>query len=100
MSECKTEESCETSKGSCDTPNKSSSDCCTVAQDFLCLAKQAKKELMKEKMKAAFEKKLGKKMEALADVATDAVIACFEHEMAGRDACNNYKENLLKAFKS
>ncbi len=93
MSECNDKDSCESSE-------KKSDDCCTVAQDILCLAKQAKFELLKEKMKASFEAKIGKKMDKVAEVAADAVISCFQHEMAGKEACNDYKEKLLSAFKS
>jgi predicted RNA-binding protein YlxR (DUF448 family) len=93
MSECD-------DKKSCDTSEKKSGDGCTVAEDMLCLAKQAKCELLKEKMKASFEAKIGKKMDRVADVVADAVIACFQHEMSGKEACNDYKEKLFSAFKS
>lgn len=61
MSECKTDgSSCETQKECCDSAKKAPEGC-TVAEDILCLAKQAKQELLKEKMKKSFEAKLGKK---------------------------------------
>ena len=66
----------------------------------MCLAKQAKSELLKEKMKKGFEAKIGKKMDKVAEVAVEAVINCFQHEMAGKEACNDYKEKLFSAFKS
>ena len=93
MSECKTDECCETGK-------KESSDACTMAQEIYGLAKQAKFELLKEKMKAAFEAKIGKRMDAVAEIAAEAVIAYFEHQKAGKEACDDYHEKLSSAMKA
>ena len=84
----------------CETKTVKSSDCCTIAEDFLCLAKTAKKELLKEKMKEQIEKKIGNKLDNISEIVVNAAIACMEHEMSGKEACNTYKEELLSAFKA
>lgn len=101
MGECNANtNTCDSNKNSCDTGAKQSSGECTVAEDLLCAAKQAKCELMREKMKKAIDAKIGKKMDKMAEVAVDAMIACMMHQMAGKEACNDYKEKLFAAFKS
>jgi len=81
---------------------KKNSDCseCTLAEDLKCLAKQAKQELLKEKMKSYFEAKKGKQLDKLAEIAVDAAISCMEHKIAGKEACNEYKQNLYSLLKS
>lgn len=96
MSECDTN----SNKESCDSSAKKPSDCCTFAEDMVCLAKQAKKELLKEKMKAVYEEKLGEKMDKVAALAVDAALACMQHQMAGKEACDTYKADLLAVIKS
>lgn len=100
MSDCKPSNCCDSNKGACDSGKQESDIDCPVAQELLCLAKEAKKELLKEKMKAIFEVKKGKKLDKIAEVAVEAVIACFEHQMAGKEACGEYQQNLKAAFKS
>ncbi len=91
---------CNTKENSCTTETPKKSDCCTFAEDMVCLAKQAKKELIKEKMKAVFEEKIGEKMDKVAELAVDAALACMQHQLAGKEACDEYKENLLAVIKS
>ncbi len=92
------ENSCET-EGSCGPTKHQGDDCCTLAEDLLCLAKCAKEELLKEKMKKVLEAKIGKKLDNIANVAVDAALACLKHELEGKQACDDYKENLLAALK-
>ena len=95
---CSTDKgSCDSGKGSCDS---GTSEECTWAEDLLCLAKCAKHELLKEKMKKELEAKMGKKLDAVAKVAVEAVIKCMEHKMEAMEACNDYKEKLYAAVKS
>lgn len=101
MGECKTDNnSCDTNKGSCESTTPKSEGQCTMAEDLLCLAKQAKKELLKEKMKVIFEAKKGKKLDKIAEAAVNAAIACMEHQIAGKEACNDYQQNLHAILKS
>lgn len=92
------ENTCSTEKD-CGTESKKSDDCCTIAQDLLCLAKQAKHELLKEKMKKEIEAKIGKKLDNIAKIVVEAGIAYMEREFAAKEACNSYNEKLLAAFK-
>ena len=98
MGECKSDNSCETENAcSTDAPQDEQ---CTIAEDLLCLAKSAKHDLLKEKMKKLLEAKIGKKLDKVAEVAVDAVLACMQHKMAAKEACNDYQEKLHAAFKS
>lgn len=91
---------CNTKENSCTTDAPKKNDCCTFAEDMVCLAKQAKKELIKEKMKTVFEEKIGEKMDKVAELAVDAAIACMQHKLADKEAGDEYKVNLLAAIKS
>jgi hypothetical protein len=93
------DDSCSTDKGSCEPKNKHNDDCCTLAEDVYCLAECAKHELLKEKMKKIFEARIGKKLDKIAELGVDAVLACLENKIAEKEACNTYKENLLAALK-
>ncbi len=93
MSDCKIENTCETK-----TPKQS--DCCTLAEDMICLAKQAKKDLLKEKMKAVYEAKIGEKMNNVAEIAVTAALECMMQQLASKEACENYKNDLIAAIKS
>src|SRR5476649_349847 len=93
MGECKTEKSC-------DTSHTHEDEGCTIAEDLLCLAKSAKHELIQEKMKKILEAKIGKKLDKVAEVAVEAALACMQNKMAEKQACNDYQEKLMAAFKS
>ena len=97
MSECD-DNSCETDE-SCHTGGKSDGEC-TLAEDMLCLAKSAKHDLLKEKMKKVFEAKIGKKLDKVAEIAVEAVLACMQQNIAAKEACDKYEENLMAALKS
>ena|SRR5271168_3126771 len=98
MSECKTDNSCET-ENSCSTGAQTEGEC-TIAEDLLCLAKSAKHDLLKERMKKILEAKIGKKLDKVAEVAVEAALACMQHKMAEKQACEDYHEKLMAAFKS
>ncbi len=95
---CETDTSC-TTETSCGPTKSQTEGQCTMAEDLLCLAKSAIHDLLKEKMKKVLEAKIGKKLDKMAEVAATAALACKEHEMAGKQACQDYKDNLMAAFK-
>jgi hypothetical protein len=100
MSECKTGTSCDT-ETSCRCPNCGQEECCcTMAEDMLCLVKCAKHDLLKEKMKKLLETKIGKKLDKVAEVAVEAVLAKMQRKIAEKNACEKYKDDLTAAFKS
>jgi len=69
-------------------------------ESFIDLAKTAKHELLKEKMKKAFEAKIGAKMDKVADVITTAAIACMQNKMAEKKAYEDLQQSLMSIFKN
>jgi hypothetical protein len=79
---------CSSGKGG-DSPHcKEKSKCSKggghCVSDLLKIARCAKKELLKEKIKANLEKKIGSKLDKVADLLVDAMIA--EHKALGVDS--------------
>jgi hypothetical protein len=100
MSQCHSDDTCDTEKSCGHAENQQEDAGCTFAEDLLCLAKSAKHELLKDKMKVLLEAKIGKKLDKVAAAAVDAVLAHLQHTVAQKHACEQYKENLMAAFKS
>lgn len=92
MSECQT-------GASCNCPHCGQEECCcSMAKEMLSLAKCAKHDLLKEKMKKLIETKIGKRLDEVAEVAVDAVIAKMEHKTARQQACEEYEDDLMTAW--
>ncbi len=76
---------CSSDKGSDSSCCKDKSKCSKggghCVSDLLKIARCAKKELLKEKIKANLEKKIGTKLDKVADLLVDAMIA--EHKARG-----------------
>ena len=62
------------------------------------LANEAWTELMKEKMKHAYEKATGDKMNKIAQVGVDACLAYWNNEMKDKAAFAEFEEKLKKAM--
>lgn len=79
---------CSSGKGSVSSSCKEKSKCSKggghCVSDLLKIARCAKKELLKEKIKASLEKKIGTKLDKVADLLVDAMIA--EHKARGVDS--------------
>ncbi len=79
---------CPSGKGSDSSSCKEKSKCSKggghCVSDLLKIARCAKKELLKEKIKANLEKKIGAKLDKVADLLVDAMIA--EHKALGVDS--------------
>jgi hypothetical protein len=79
---------CSSGKGSDSPHGKEKSKCSKggghCVSDLLKIARCAKKELLKEKIKASLEKKIGTKLDKVADLLVDAMIA--EHKALGVDS--------------
>lgn len=92
---CDNDNQCTMDKGktACDSGQKSAGNC-TIAEDLLCLATQAKHELIKEKMKVVLDAKMGDKYQRIAEVAAEAMVAKFLHELEGKVACDSYKNDI------
>ena len=68
----------------CKEKSKCSKGGSNCVSDLLKIARCAKKELLKEKIKANLEKKIGSKLDKVADLLVDAMIA--EHKALGVDS--------------
>ncbi len=71
-----------------------------MAEEILHLAKCAKHELLKEKMKKLLETKMGKTLDKVAEVAVEGILTRMQHKKAKKQACEQYKEDLMTAFMS
>lgn len=91
MQNC-TANQCESQKPACSSaPQQQPS----MLEELMSAAKCAKKELMKEKIKAQLEKQIGGKMDEVAKLAADMFIGCWSAKM---DACAK-KEEAMKKMK-
>lgn len=63
------------------------------------LAKCAKHDLLREKMKKQLEAQIGKKLDKIAEAAVNALVAEMQQRMAEKKACEQYEEKLASAFK-
>ena len=99
MKECRDDSSCET-ETCCGEENCCCRSCCSKEEKILHLAKCAKHELLKEKMKKHFEAKMGKKLDKIAELAVDAVLAHMQHKKAEKHACEKLEADLEAAFNS
>jgi hypothetical protein len=95
MSECK-DGSCKP-KQECNSEKKCSTGC-EMTDKMLCLSNQAWAELMKEKMKAAYEKHKGEKMDKMADAVVKATIEKWEVKMKAKMQCHKTKEDIMNAM--
>ena len=74
-------------EGECDCQNSCSEDKCCSEQSMLAtiayMAKGAKMEILREKIKKKLESSYAKKLDDVADIAVEALVQCHEdkHEM-------------------
>ena len=101
MSECESGHCCHTG-GSCDENDDDMLSCEyeSRADDFLCLAKIAHRKLLKKKMMAAFEAKIGKKMDEVADLVVSTALVYMQDEMNEDTAREQYEAKLMDIFKA
>jgi hypothetical protein len=78
--------------------------CCnhegSKAKEFMMLAKKAHMELLKDKMKAVMEAKVGKKMDRVAELVVETALVYMKDRMAEKQAHENFEEKLMEIFKS
>mgnify|MGYP001584446662 FL=1 len=91
-------------KQCCGSKECSCSSCCSKESQcgaydkfgmMMCLAKEAKMELLKEKMKKKFEALHGKKLDRIADFIVEAM---HEHKMAGNEMMKKAEESREKFY--
>ncbi len=66
--------------------------------ELLSLAKDAHHELLKQKMKAVFEAKIGKKMDKVAATVVSAALVYMKDKMAEKTAHKKFEEVLMDIF--
>lgn len=95
--DCNEGKCCEDGGNSC-CCNESCEESMDHGKMIMQLANEAWAELMKEKMKAAYEKTMGEKMNKVALVGVEACIAYWTQKMKEEGACHEYSEKLKKAM--
>ncbi|HLC50286.1 MAG TPA: hypothetical protein VJI97_02555 [Candidatus Nanoarchaeia archaeon] len=93
---CETDSCCEDSKCGCEGKCDCTGD--NMAVMVMGLANDAWSKLMKEKMKAAYEKAIGPKMDRMAQVGVEACIAYWNNQMKDKAAFAEFEEKLKKAM--
>ena len=95
MSECK--------DGSCSVEQNNSAscttdECCDMPAQLLCLADEAWRELVKDKLKAAIEESCGEKLDELAKLVSEANAYRWQHKIEAKTKCEEYKSNVRTFF--
>ena len=90
-------------KCSSDTKCEKKSRCdkgkgCLDVSDMMNLTKCAKKELLKEKIKASLEKKIGSKLDKVADLLVDAMLDKYKSSMEGKARNTTLQNNIREVF--
>ncbi len=78
---------------------KSDSCCSTKGCELTPLAVAAHRELLKQKMKAVFENRIGRKMDKVAETVVDAVLLSLKDKMAEQTAREQLDARLMDIFK-
>ena len=66
--------------------------------DMMSLTKCAKKELLKEKIKANLEKKIGPKLDKIADLLVNAMLDEYRSSMEGKSRNTTLQNNIREVF--
>lgn len=97
--------SCDQTQGSgaCAEPaaqHGSDSECCNMPEKLLCLADEAWKEVVKDKIKKEIEKNAGAKLDALAKLVAEANHQKWTHLIEGKQKCDSFKDQVKEVFLS
>ncbi len=66
--------------------------------EMMNLTRCAKKELLKEKIKANLEKKMGSKLDKIADLLVDAMLEEYKSSMEGKAQRSTLEKNIREVF--
>lgn len=93
---------CDASKESCTetAAAHASSECCDMPEKLLCLADEAWKEVVKEKIKKEIEKSSGAKLDAIAKLVAEANHRRWSYMIEGKQKCDEFKQQVKEAFLS
>lgn len=67
---------------------------CNLHEKLLCLADEAWKEVLKEKIKTEIEKSQGEKLNALAKLVAETNHRKWTYLIQGKKACDDYKNQV------
>lgn len=73
---------------------------CHCAEKFLCIADEAWKEILKEKIKAKILEKKGDHMDKLAEIVATANGEKWKHIISAKMKCDEFKNSLKDFFTS
>ena len=101
--ECSHGSKCDSKQG-CNTPCEKKSGCdqgeTHCVSDMIAVVRCAKKELLKEKIKAKLEKKVGLKLDKAADLLIDAMLEECKAGMQNKERRAELERNLCEIFSS
>ena len=78
----------------------SEGECCNAPEKLLCLADEAWKEVLKDKIKQEIEKNSGAKLDALAKLVANANQQKWAHLIEGKQKCDSFKDQVREALLS
>lgn len=84
----------ETSAQQCSSGNGNKEQECNLHEKLLCLADEAWKEVLKEKIKAEIEKSQGEKLNSLAKLVAETNNRKWSYLIQGKKACEDYKNQV------
>ncbi len=93
---------CNTSQGTCSegAQHSAESECCDLPEKLLCLADEAWKEVVKEKIKKEIESSVGAKLDALAKLVAETNHRRWSHLIEGKQKCDEYKQQVKQTLLS
>lgn len=93
---------CDASQGTCTetAAPQANTECCDMPEKLLCLADEAWKEVVKEKIKKEIEKSSGAKLDAIAKLVAETNHRKWSYLIEGKQKCDEYKQQVKEAFLS
>ncbi len=91
---------CDASKEECHegAGQSASSECCEIPEKLLCLADEAWRELLKDKIKQEIQKTAGPKLDSLAKLVAETNHRRWTHQIQGKIKCDEYKQQVKDAL--
>lgn len=93
---------CDVSNEACAESAAHSADkeCCDAPEKLLCLADEAWRELLKDKIKQEIEKAAGPKLNSLAKLVAETNHRRWSHLIQGKQKCDEFKQQVKEALTS
>lgn len=91
---------CDATKEVCSESHTEETECCNMPEKLLCLADEAWRELLKEKIKQEIQKTSGEKLNAIAKLLAEGNHRRWSHFIEGKQKCAEFKQQLKEAMSS